>query len=73
MTSVEGLSLAGVPSASGQTPPLSLLPSALVLVDAANKRTRERLDPALLHALTSNPHIPTVLVLNKVRHTNLNY
>ena len=40
--------------------------SVVVIVDVSNKWTREKLDPTILHVLRSFPHIPAVLVLNKV-------
>ncbi|KAL5484627.1 hypothetical protein EMCRGX_G021156 [Ephydatia muelleri] len=38
----------------------------IVMVDASNKWTREHLHPSIVQALCNNPHIPSVLVLNKV-------
>uniref|UniRef100_A0AAR2JU18 GTPase Era, mitochondrial n=1 Tax=Pygocentrus nattereri TaxID=42514 RepID=A0AAR2JU18_PYGNA len=38
----------------------------VVLVDISDKWTRDRLDFEVLKCLTLNPHIPAVLVLNKV-------
>ena len=40
--------------------------AVVVIVDVSNKWTREKLDPVVLHALRSYPHIPATLVLNKV-------
>ena len=38
----------------------------VVIVDASNKRTRERLDLNILNELQRYLHIPSLLVLNKV-------
>ena len=38
----------------------------IVMVDASNKWTRERLHPSIVQALCNNAHIPSVLALNKV-------
>ena len=40
--------------------------AVMVVVDASDKRTREKLNPELLRALSSNSHIPAILLLNKV-------
>ena len=37
-----------------------------MVVDAANKWTRGKLDPAIVRILVANESIPSVLVLNKV-------
>ena len=50
---------------SSTTPP----PAVIVMVDASNKWTRERLHPSIVQALCNNAHIPSVLALNKVVHT----
>ncbi len=39
----------------------------VVMVDAANKHTRERLDRNIVRILQANRHIPSMLVLNKVK------
>lgn len=43
----------------------------MVIVDASDKRTRERLHPEVVSVLESHSHVPTVLVLNKVTQTQL--
>ena len=37
-----------------------------MLVDAANKRVREQLDPQIIRILKQNQQLPSILVLNKV-------
>ena len=37
-----------------------------MLVDAANKRVREQLDPQIIKILKQNQQLPSILVLNKV-------
>ena len=43
------------------------LPLVVVVVDAHNKWTRQKLDPGIVHILKDHSALPSVLVLNKVR------
>ena len=40
----------------------------VVVVDAADKRTRGQLNGALVRTLSQHRHLPVVLLLNKVRY-----
>ena len=37
-----------------------------MLVDAANKKVREQLDPQIIRILKQNQQLPSILVLNRV-------